>query len=90
MGRRGGLGDLEDQGLEVDPSLEAAATLEGRLEGRDALVEEGGHQAVADLLDDLQDDLLDDLQDDHLGDLHQAGAVPAAPKGSRPFCAGFD
>ena len=28
MGRRGGLGGLEDQGLEVDPSLEAAAALQ--------------------------------------------------------------
>ena len=31
MGRRGGLGGLEDQGLEVDPSLEAAAALQVEL-----------------------------------------------------------
>ena len=32
--------------------------------------------------DDLQGDLQDDLLGDLLDDLHQAGAVPAAPKGS--------
>ena len=58
------------------------SNLEGRLEGRDGPAEEGEHQAVADLQGDLQDDPQDDLQGDLLDDLHQAGAVPAAPKGS--------